>query len=256
MHRTTYARTALCLMIASAIVYSGDLQAAPAKVKPAKAAATGSKAALTLPNDCILTSSCATLRPQALGDVLTLRPGTGKDNLPIRAGLDPENFLTMKAVTLGVTLGECGDINEPNKPITGDTMTIAPAGNGKFMLSLTASGASTPKLQVSLDAHIELLNGKNQIYYLSGSYKGTAADPYEFAAYLLDRKPYATSNFQKQYRLEVFDSKCTAARPETSGNIDPKAPTLVASTVHSMVKAPRRIPCEGPIGQGGQPPYP
>jgi hypothetical protein len=239
-------------MIASAIVYTGNLHAAPAKPKTAKPAAAGTKAAAPAA-DCITTSSCATLRPQALGDTLTLRPG--KDNIPIRAARDPENFLTMKAVTLGVTLGECGDINEPNKPITGDTMTIAPKGDGTFLLSLTASGAATPKLQATLSAHSEPLGGTNQLFYLSGSYTGTA-DTYEFAAYLLDRKPYSTSNFQKQYRLEIFDSKCTAARPETQGNIDPKAPALAAATTHSMVRTPRKIPCEGPIGQGGQPPWP
>lgn len=254
MKSGTCARTALYLMITSSIVYTGGLQAAPAKPKAAKTAAGATKAA-ALAADCITTNSCATLRPEMLGDVLTLRPGTGKDNLPIRAARDPENFLTMRAVTLGVTLGECGDINEPNKPITGDTMTIAPKGDGTFVLSLTASGASTPKLQATLTAHRELLNGVNQVYYLSGTYPGKA-DSYEFAAYLLDRKPYATSNFQKQYRLEIFDSKCTAARPETQGNIDPKEPALASVPTRSPVKTPTKIPCEGPIGQGGQPPWP
>jgi hypothetical protein len=192
--------------------------------------------------DCIDSSTCATLRPDTLGDVLTLRPGS--DDIAIRAGLDPENFLTMRAVQLGFVTGECGDINEKNKPATGDMMTVVPVGNDAYTLSLTAPGASTPKLQVSLQAHRESLNGVNQIYYLSGSYTGRS-DTYEFVTYLLDRYPYSTISFQKQYRLEVFQSKCTAPRPETPGNIE---------TIPPPPSGP--IVFEGPIGQGGQPGWP
>jgi len=256
MNRTIYVRTALCLMITSILVYTSDTQAAPAKPKPAKPAATATKAAATLTGDCLLTNTCATLRPEALGDVVTLRPA--KDNIGIRAARDPENFLTMKAVPLGLSYGECGDIKETNKPVAGDTITIAPNGNGDYVLALT-SATGTPKLQATLSAKIQQVSGTDQIVYLSGNYTGTL-DSYEFAAYLLDRKSDPPNKFQKQYRLEIFDSKCTAARPETPGNIVVQAPLAAMSThsvaARSMVRTARKIPCEGPIGQGGQPPWP
>ena len=192
--------------------------------------------------DCIDSSTCATLRPDTLGDVLALRPAS--DDLPIRAGLDPENFLTMRSVQLGFVTGECGDINEKNKPADGDSMTIVPVGNDGYLLSLTAAGASSPKLQATLQAHRESLNGVAQIFYLSGNYAGRN-DTYEVAAYLLDRYPYSTINFQKQYRLEFFQSTCLAPRPETAGNIDTNPP---------VPSGP--IAFEGPIGQGGQPNWP
>jgi hypothetical protein len=219
MNKGETIRTALCLAIMGGLVYSADTRA-----------------------DCIDTLSCATLRPDTLGDVLTLRPGS--DDIAIRAGLDPQNFLTMEAVQLGFVTGECGDINEKNKPASGDMMTVASVGNGSFTLALTAAGATSPKLQVALRAHLESLNGVDQIYYLSGNYTGRN-DTYEFVTYLLDRYPYSSINFQKQYRLEVFQSKCTAPRPETPGNID---------TIPPMPSGP--IVFEGPIGQGGEPPWP
>jgi hypothetical protein len=192
--------------------------------------------------DCIDTLSCATLRPDTIGDVLTLRPGS--DDLAIRAGLDPQDFLTMEAVQLGFVTGECGDINEKNKPASGDKMTVTAVGNGGYSLALTAAGATAPKLQVALQAHHESLNGVDQIYYLSGNYAGRN-DTYEFVTYLLDRYPYSSINFQKQYRLEVFQSKCIAPRPETAGNIYAIPPVPSGPIVF-----------EGPIGQGGEPPWP
>ena len=192
--------------------------------------------------DCIDTLSCATLRPDTLGDVLALRPAS--DDIAIRAALDPENFLTMRSVQLGFVTGECGDIVEKNKPASGDTMTIVPVGNDGYQLALTAAGANTPKLQATLQAHRESLNGVDQIFYLSGSYIGRN-DTYELAAYLLDRYPYSTINFQKQYRLEFFQSTCTAPRPEAPGNIDTAPPVPTGP-----------IAFEGPVGQGGQPPWP
>src|SRR5882757_6182996 len=122
MNTAATVRTAAWLAVISGIVYSAAVRA-----------------------DCIDTSSCATLRPDTLGDVLTLRPG--RDDLAIRAGLDPQNFLTMEAVQLGFVTGECGDINEKNKPASGDMMTVAAVGNGNYTLALTAAGAATPKLQ-------------------------------------------------------------------------------------------------------------
>jgi hypothetical protein len=239
-------------MTMSILIYNGDLQAASAKPKTTKhaAAATGGAAALA-GGDCIATNTCATLRPEALGDVVTLRPG--KDNIGIRAARDPENFLTMKAVPLGLSFGECGDIKEANKPIAGDTIAIAPSGDGGYVLSLK-SGTGTLKLQATLSAQRQQLGGTDQIVYLSGNYQGTL-DTYKFAAYLLDRKSDPPNKFQKQYRLEIFDSKCIAARPETPGNIAAQAP-VAAMTTRSMVRTARKIPCEGPIGQGGQPPWP
>jgi hypothetical protein len=219
MIRGEQIRTAICCAVLSGIAYSADSRA-----------------------DCIDSYTCATLRPDTLGDVLALRPAG--DNIPIRAGLDPENFLTMRAVQLGFVTGECGDINEKNKPASGDMMTITAQGSNAYVLALTAAGATTPKLQVTVQAHRESLNGVDQIYYLSGNYAGRN-DTYEFATYLLDRYPYSTINFQKQYRLEVFQSKCTAPRPETAGNVDPNPPMPAGAVVF-----------EGPIGQGGQPPWP
>jgi hypothetical protein len=212
-------RTAFFLAIMGGLAYSADSRA-----------------------DCIDSFSCATLRPDTLGDVLTLRPGG--DDLAIRAGLDPQNFLTMEAVQLGFVTGECGDINEKNKPASGDKMTVTAVGNGGYTLALTASGATAPKLQVALQAHHESLNGVDQIYYLAGNYTGRN-DTYEFVTYLLDRYPYSSINFQKQYRLEVFQSTYTAPRPEAPGNID---------TIPPMPSGP--IVFEGPIGQGGEPPWP
>jgi hypothetical protein len=253
MNSKTRLCKALCLALAGAIAYAGDTGAAPAKPKPKPAP----KATAAKKPDCILTLSCATLHPDSLGDTLTLRPG--KDKVAIRAAKNPENFLTMKGVTLGLTYGECGDIDEVNKPMPDDVMVVSPNADGTYNLTLTADGATAPKLRVDrLDAQPpRATNPKDPIEYLSGTYMGKNGS-YEFAVYLLDRKPYSTANFQKQYRLEVFGATCTAARPEQPGNIDHKAPlessAKVAAT--SDLKNPRVNRCEGPIGQGGQPPWP
>jgi hypothetical protein len=254
MNSRTQLCKALCLALAGVIAYAGDTGAAPAKPKPK----TAPKATAAKP-DCILDLSCATLHPDSLGDTNTLRPA--KDNLPIRAAKNPENFLTMKGVTLGLTYGECGDIGEPNKPVEGDTMVISPNADGTYNLTLTADGASTPKLTVpQLFAQPSRAAGsKVPIDYISGNYTGKNGDLYEFAVYLLDRKPYSTANFQKQYRLEVFATSCIAARPEQPGNIDhhqPHEPAPAKTTTMSDVKTPHANRCEGPIGQGGQPGWP
>src|SRR5258705_13758930 len=107
MNMAVQTRTAFFLAIMGGLAYSGDSRA-----------------------DCIDTFSCATLRPDTLGDVLTLRPG--RDDLAIRAGLDPQNFLTMEAVQLGFVTGECGDINEKNKPARGVKKTVSALGKLRY----------------------------------------------------------------------------------------------------------------------------
>jgi hypothetical protein len=171
MNSKTQLCKALCLALAGAIAYAGDTGAAPAKPKPKPAPKT---TAAKKP-DCILTLSCATLHPDSLGDTLTLRPG--KDKVAIRAAKNPENFLTMKGVTLGLTYGECGDIDEVNKPMPDDVMMVSPNADGTYNLTLTADGATAPKLRVdSLDAQPpRATHPKDPIEYLSGTYTGTCS---------------------------------------------------------------------------------